>query len=36
LIQRGVVEKERINEVLEIVDLANEKKKFKDYSMGNK
>lgn len=36
-IQRGVVEKERIQEVLEIVDLAHEKKKkFRDYSMGMK
>ncbi|MEH7382249.1 ABC transporter ATP-binding protein [Bacillus sp. JJ1533] len=36
-IQRGVVEKKRIDEVLEIVGLANEKKKrFKDYSMGMK
>ena len=36
-IQRGVVDKKRIYEVLEIVDLANEKKKrFKDYSMGMK
>ncbi|WP_059173952.1 ATP-binding cassette domain-containing protein [Bacillus sp. FJAT-27445] len=36
-IQRGVVEKKRIYEVLEIVGLANEKKKrFKDYSMGMK
>lgn len=34
-IQRGVVEKKRIYEVLEIVDLANEKKKkFREYSMG--
>ena len=36
-IQRGVVEKSRIHEVLDIVGLANEKKKrFKDYSMGMK
>lgn len=36
-IQRGVVEKKRIYEVLEIVGLANEKKKrFKNYSMGMK
>lgn len=36
-IQRGVVEKERIHEVLEIVGLANQKKKrFKEYSMGMK
>ena len=36
-IQRGIVEKKRIYEVLEIVGLANEKKKkFKDYSMGMK
>jgi len=36
-IQRGVVEKKRIAEVLQIVDLANQKKKrFKDYSMGMK
>ncbi|GAA0366351.1 ATP-binding cassette domain-containing protein [Bacillus horti] len=36
-IQRGVVEKKRIYEVLQIVGLANEKKKrFKDYSMGMK
>ncbi|WP_409271634.1 ATP-binding cassette domain-containing protein [Neobacillus sp. SCS-31] len=36
-IQRGVIEKKRIYEVLEIVGLANEKKKrFKDYSMGMK
>lgn len=36
-IQRGVVDKKRIYEVLEIVDLAKEKKKrFKDYSMGMK
>ena len=36
-IQRGVVDKKRINEVLEIVGLAKEKKKrFKDYSMGMK
>src|SRR5690625_3688882 len=36
-IQRGIVEKKRINEVLQIVGLANEKKKrFKDYSMGMK
>ena len=36
-IQRGVVDKKRIYEVLEIVDLANEKKKrFKDYSIGMK
>ena len=36
-IQRGIVEKKRIYEVLEIVDLANEKKKrFRDYSMGMK
>src|SRR5690625_8010217 len=35
--QRGVVEKKRIYEVLQIVGLANEKKKrFKDYSMGMK
>ena len=34
-IQRGVVDKKRIYEVLEIVGLANEKKKrFRDYSMG--
>src|SRR5690625_2041596 len=36
-IQRGVVEKKRVYEVLEIVGLANEKKKrFRDYSMGMK
>lgn len=36
-IQRGVVEKKRIQEVLEIVGLAHErKKKFKDFSMGMK
>ncbi|GAE29337.1 ATP-binding cassette domain-containing protein [Halalkalibacter hemicellulosilyticus] len=36
-IQRGVVEKKRIYEVLQIVGLANEKKKrFSDYSMGMK
>lgn len=36
-IQRGVVEKKRIDEVLQIVDLANQKRKrFKDYSMGMK
>src|SRR5690625_125669 len=36
-IQRGIVEKKRIYEVLQIVDLANEKKKqYKDYSMGMK
>ena len=36
-IQRGVVDKKRINEVLDIVGLANAKKKrFKDYSMGMK
>lgn len=36
-IQRGVVDKKRIYEVLEIVGLANEKKKrFRDYSMGMK
>ncbi len=36
-IQRGVVEKKRIYEVLQIVDLANEKnKRFKNYSMGMK
>ena len=36
-IQRGVVDKKRIYEVLELVDLAKEKKKrFKDYSMGMK
>lgn len=36
-IQRGVVEKKRIYEVLQIVGLANQKKKrFKDYSMGMK
>jgi ABC-2 type transport system ATP-binding protein len=36
-IQRGVAEKKRIHEVLEIVDLANQKKKrFKEYSMGMK
>lgn len=36
-IQRGVVDKKRIHEVLEIVGLAHEKKKrFKDYSMGMK
>ena len=34
-IQRGVVDKKRIYEVLEIVGLENEKKKrFRDYSMG--
>ncbi|WP_407272519.1 ATP-binding cassette domain-containing protein [Radiobacillus sp. PE A8.2] len=36
-IQRGVVDKKRMYEVLEIVGLATEKKKrFKDYSMGMK
>lgn len=36
-IQRGVVDKKRIHEVLEIVGLAHEhKKRFKDYSMGMK
>lgn len=36
-IQRGIVDKRRIYEVLEIVGLAHEKKKrFKDYSMGMK
>ncbi|MCJ7841911.1 ABC transporter ATP-binding protein [Lederbergia sp. NSJ-179] len=36
-IQRGVVEKKRIYEVLQIVGLANQqKKRFKDYSMGMK
>lgn len=36
-IQRGVVEKERIHEVLQIVGLADQKKKrFKEYSMGMK
>ncbi|MFJ8066707.1 ABC transporter ATP-binding protein [Psychrobacillus sp. NPDC096426] len=36
-IQRGIVDKKRIYEVLEIVGLTNEKKKrFKDYSMGMK
>lgn len=36
-IQRGIVEKKRIYEVLQIVGLANEKKKrFRDYSMGMK
>jgi len=36
-IQRGVVEKKRIYKVLQIVGLANEKKKrFRDYSMGMK
>lgn len=36
-IQRGVVEKKRIYEVLQIVGLANQKKKrFKEYSMGMK
>ena len=36
-IQRGVVEKKRVDEVLEIVSLAKEKRKrFKDYSMGMK
>lgn len=36
-IQRGVAEKERIPEVLEIVDLRQEKKKkFSEYSMGMK
>lgn len=36
-IQRGIVDKKRIYEVLEIVGLANEKKKrFKDYSIGMK
>ncbi|WP_413375705.1 ATP-binding cassette domain-containing protein [Alkalihalobacillus sp. 1P02AB] len=36
-IQRGVVEKARINEVLQLVGLANQqKKRFKDYSMGMK
>src|SRR5699024_3416744 len=36
-IQRGVVEQKRIYEVLQIVDLANQKKKpFRDYSMGMK
>ena len=35
--QRGVVEKKRIYEVLQIVGLANQKKKrFRDYSMGMK
>lgn len=36
-IQRGIVEKKRVNEVLEIVGLATEKRKrFKNYSMGMK
>lgn len=36
-IQRGVVEKKRVGEVLKIVGLAKEKRKrFKDYSMGMK
>ncbi|OFI45746.1 ABC transporter ATP-binding protein [Floricoccus penangensis] len=36
-IQRGVVEKKRIDEVLDIVDLKNTgKKKFKQFSMGMK
>lgn len=36
-IQRGVVEKKRVDEVLKIVNLAKEKRKrFKDYSMGMK
>ncbi|WP_243290955.1 ABC transporter ATP-binding protein [Bacillus sp. FJAT-47783] len=36
-IQRGIVDKKRIYDVLEMVGLANEKKKrFKDYSMGMK
>lgn len=36
-IQRGVVEKKRVDEVLEIVSLTKEKRKrFKDYSMGMK
>lgn len=36
-IQRGVVEKKRIYEVLQLVGLATEKKKrFRDYSMGMK
>lgn len=36
-IQRGVVEKKRIYEVLQIVGLTNQKKKrFKEYSMGMK
>lgn len=36
-IQRGIVDKKRVYEVLEIVGLANEKKKrFNDYSMGMK
>lgn len=36
-IQRGIVEKKRIYEVLQMVGLANEKKKrFRDYSMGMK
>lgn len=36
-IQRGIVEKQRVDEVLEIVGLANEKRKrFKSYSMGMK
>lgn len=36
-LQRGVVEKERIYEVLAIVGLANQKKKyFREYSMGMK
>lgn len=36
-IQRGVVEKKRVDEVLEIVSLRKEKRKrFKDYSMGMK
>jgi ABC-2 type transport system ATP-binding protein len=36
-IQRGIVDKKRMYEVLEIVGLAHEKKKrFKDYSMGMK
>ncbi|WP_066193497.1 MULTISPECIES: ABC transporter ATP-binding protein [Gracilibacillus] len=36
-IQRGVVEKQRVQEVLQIVDLAKQKKKrFREYSMGMK
>ncbi len=36
-IQRGVVDKKRIYDVLEIVDLAHEQKKpFRDYSLGMK
>ncbi|WP_010529335.1 ATP-binding cassette domain-containing protein [Lentibacillus jeotgali] len=36
-IQRGIAEKERIYEVLQIVNLTNQKKKrFKEYSMGMK